>query len=94
MSTVTRTILMLAFAAATALPAEAQSANRSSAPTVAAPSSVGRFVETTEQARCRHHCASFAASAPHRTVSHHSVAERQLRNERCSKKMIHTRPTY
>ena len=91
MRTFTRTILTVAFAAATALPAEAQSANRSLAPSAAAPSPVGRFVETAAHSRCRHHCASLAASAPHRMMPHQSVVERQTRNERCSREMIRTR---
>ena len=91
MKKITRTILLFAAVALSALPAAAQSANRSTVPAGTPPSPVGRFVQTAEETRCRHHCASLAASAPHTMMTHQSGAERQARAERCSKKMIRTR---
>ena len=91
MNRITRTILLFATVALGALPAAAQSANRSTAPAGTPASPVGRFVQTADEARCRHHCGSLAASTPHTMMSHQSLAERQARDARCSKKMIRSR---
>ena len=91
MKRITRTILLFAIVAVSALPAAAQSANRSTAPAGTPASPVGRFVQTADEARCRHHCASLTASAPHTMTTHQSLAEQQARSDRCSKKMIRNR---
>lgn len=91
MTRITRTILLFATLAVGALPAAAQSANRSTTPARTPAPPVGTFVQTADEARCRHHCASLTASAPHTMTSHQSLAEQQARSERCSKKMIRTR---
>lgn len=91
MKRITRTILLFATLAVSALPAAAQSANRSTAPVGTPASPVGKFVQTADEARCRHHCGALAASAPHTMMSHQSLAERQARDARCSKKMIRNR---
>ena len=90
MQRITRIILLFASVMVGALPAAAQSANRSAAtPTVPTPP-VGRFVQSADEARCRHHCASLTA-VPQTMTPRQSVAEQQARTERCSKKMIQHR---
>ena len=91
MKTITRAILVFATLVVSTLPAGAQSANRSTAPAGAPASAVGRFIETADASRCRHHCASLTASAPHTTTTPQSLAEQQARSERCSKRMIRNR---
>jgi hypothetical protein len=91
MKRITRIILLVAAVAIGALPAAAQSANRSTAPAGTPASPVGTFVQTADESRCRHHCASLTASAPHTMTTHQSLSEQQARSERCSKKMIRTR---
>jgi hypothetical protein len=81
-------MLLFAFAAAWALPAAAQSANRTTSGAPPPTGAVVDIVESKEVRACRHHCGSLAAAAPHVVMQHQSVAERQARGRACGRKMI------
>ena len=91
MKRITRTILLSAILAVSALPAAAQSANRTTVPGGSPATPVGKFVQSADEARCRHHCTSLAASPSRMLMSHQTVAERQAREQRCAKEMIRNR---
>jgi hypothetical protein len=88
MTTFTHTMLVFAFAATWALPAAAQSANRTTSGAPPPAGAVVDVVQSKEVRACTHHCGSLAATAPHVVMQHQSVAERQARGKACGSKML------
>jgi hypothetical protein len=89
MTSITRTVLALAFTAAWAVPAAPQSANRTGAGTPKpAANDVAVITEDPAVRNCRLHCGALAATAPHSVFPHQTVADRDARGTACSRKMI------
>jgi hypothetical protein len=88
MTTITRTLLALAFAAAWAVPAAPQSANRTAASPAPTAGTVVTITEDPAVRPCRLHCDASATAAARTVFSHQTVAERAARVAACSKKMV------
>ena len=87
MTTFTRNILTFAFVIGSAMPAFAgQSANRTGGGVANPPQAVGTLASESQTAgKCRQHCASLTAAAPHQP--HRNVAENQARAASCFRQM-------
>lgn len=83
-----RTVLIVGLLTGAAVPAGAQSANRTTSNVPTKPAKVGVLATETETVRhCRVHCQSQAAAAWHVNGQHQSVAEREARQTFCAKRM-------
>jgi hypothetical protein len=89
MTTITRTLLALVLTATWAVPAAAQSANRtaSGVPRATA-TNVIAMAERPEISSCRRHCGALAATARNRVMPNQTVVERLAQNTRCARKML------
>jgi hypothetical protein len=87
MTTFTRNTLAFAIVMGFAMPAVAsQSANRTGSGVANPPQAVGTLAPESQTAgRCRQHCASLTAAAPHQP--HRNVAENQVKAATCFREM-------
>ena len=86
MTSITRYIVACAFVLGSALPAVAQSANRTSSGVQGIPQAASATTpEPASTATCREHCGALAASAPHQP--HRNVAENRATAAACLRRM-------